>query len=952
MALIRYSRGTQRATKTVEQRSATSEDDFIDKILADVASAKYQQFFCAPMRKGTHPKGIKESGYQGENYWRLSDHAEPWRVARFDCDGFDSPQTFEALKTYLQKFKGFLYTTTNYTSTSPRCRFVILLDAEISRCEGKRVCKGIASEIDLYLLGCADLIGDWQPAIEWDESVYLAEQQCYMPVVDRTGNLETKTGEKVTDAITVRFEGELANVAHYLTMMPEELTRSRRMTGKHADHKELSEADPTTSEHWALWEGIDQHTMDDLRSALFSPGMIKISEGPRKPWQAIIANLCYLKDTPFDNAAYQLALEWSEAGGIAFDADTFNGTWETSRADLTSYKAIFAEAQRKGWENPQTLRPYLEKEKTGFYMTEEGLMENYEAGSKGAKDIIARKISAAFAVRGRTRDAYGDNWGRLVEFRDFDSETKHYVVPDEHLHKQGSDVPQRLASMGLWINNGMAKPLLAYLNIVSATKRITCTAITGWYQGKVFVLPDGSIGKDADSVMYQHTGRDKCQLSQAGTIDEWQQHIANKCAGNSRLVFSVCVALAAPLMDVTGMDGGVFSLLGASTKGKSTAQHVAASVWGKGTTSGGYVRTWNTSLVGLEVMATTHNDLPLILDELKAVSAKIVGSTAYMLAMGRGKERGTKDISLREVLQWRTLVLASSERPFGSYLKAAGETVEAGQQARFVDVPAIVSEITGLFDTLHGLERTEEYSKHFADGLNRSAATYYGSAGVAWLEYITNSVRSKLIGRVDELRETFRQQYRPKDTGAQLDRVMERFTLCAVAGEVATAAGITGWQEGEAFKGVGSCFQAYVAERGTLRDMEGVNGVEHLRQYLSANGPTNFMRCSSDKVRVHDGYITLLDGGCASADFDNLAIDTPEPEAESIAECYWILPEAMQRILANYNHNATMNALDATGALLSKKSKNGELEHNPRMTDPVQKQRRRYYRIDANSLFS
>lgn len=217
-------------------------------------------------------------------------------------------------------------------------------------------------------------------------------------------------------------------------------------------------------------------------------------------------------------------------------------------------------------------------------------------------------------------------------------------------------------------------------------------------------------------------------------------------------------------------------------------------------------------------MATTHNDLPLILDELKAVSAKIVGSTAYMLAMGRG----TKDIALLEALQWRTLVLASSERPFDSYLKAAGETVEAGQQARFVDVPAIVSETTGLFDTLHGLELTEEYSEHFANGLNRSVATYYGTAGIAWLEYITCSVRSKLIVRVDELREAFRQRYRPKDTGAQLDRVMERFTLCAVAGEVATAAGITGWQEGEAFKGVGSCFQAYVAERGTLRDMYAV----------------------------------------------------------------------------------------------------------------------------------
>lgn len=40
------------------------------------------------------------------------------------------------------------------------------------------------------------------------------------------------------------------------------------------------------------------------------------------------------------------------------------------------------------------------------------------------------------------------------------------------------------------------------------------------------------------------------------------------------------MALSAPLLDVLGVDGGVFSLKGPSSKGKSTAQHTAASVWG------------------------------------------------------------------------------------------------------------------------------------------------------------------------------------------------------------------------------------------------------------------------------------------------------------------------------------------------------------------------------------
>ncbi|MBN4863811.1 DUF927 domain-containing protein [Providencia stuartii] len=38
--------------------------------------------------------------------------------------------------------------------------------------------------------------------------------------------------------------------------------------------------------------------------------------------------------------------------------------------------------------------------------------------------------------------------------------------------------------------------------------------------------------------------------------------MAAKCVNNTRLVFAVCVALSAPLLDVLGVDGGVFSLKG------------------------------------------------------------------------------------------------------------------------------------------------------------------------------------------------------------------------------------------------------------------------------------------------------------------------------------------------------------------------------------------------------
>lgn len=958
MALIRYSRGTKRTAKTVEQCNAASEDAFIDGILADVASAKYQQFFCAPMRKGTHPKGAKNPGYRGEKYWRLSAHVEPWRVARFDCDSFDSPRTFNELKTYLNRFKGFLYTTTNYTPSEPRCRFVILLDAEVDREEGKRVCEGIQAEIEAHFsqLLADDLTGYWSPAIGWDKSVYQGEQQCYMPVVDPTGNLKTTSGEAVTPAISLRFDGELANTAHYLERVPEKVQHNRTR-GK----RNLDLSDSATSEAFLQFEGIDKHTMADLRSALYSPGLMRISEGGRQPWQKIIAALCYLKDTPLESEAYQLAREWSEAGGAAFDEQAFETCWETSRADYTSYKVIFTEAQRSGWKNPQILRPYLDLEKPGFYMTADGLMENIAAGAKSDGDFVARKISACFVNKGQTRDADSGNWGQLLAFKDRDGCYKRFIVPDAELHKQGSDIPRQLAADGLWINTDMGKRLLAYLNIARSPKRITCTPSTGWCGENAFVLSDGAVGPGAEKVIFQHTGRVKHHTGQAGTLDEWKQSIAAPVAGNSRLIFAVCVALAAPLMSPAGLEGGVFSLLGVSTKGKSTAQRVAASVWGKGTTDGGYVGTWNATETAVEMLAAAHNDMPLILDELKAASPKLVGRVAHTLAAGQGKARGTKEITLRENFRWRTLVLASSEKPFESFLHAAGEIVEAGQQARFVDVPAIVNEITGVFDNLHGVPVSTENAKAFADNLSRAAVRYYGTAGRAWLNYLTAAGFGQINLLVGELRDTFRQQYRPDDAGSQLDRVLERFTICAVAGELATRAGVTGWQTGEALAGVGACFTAYVEQRGTLRDMEGVNGVEHLKRYLSDYGRSRFVRHSGDKTSVHDGYVATVSGGkvIESDDFNNLTIPETQPDT-GVEVHYWIFSEAMDRILEGHNLMSTIASMEESGALITgeaRKKEPGRLTPkgrvaNPRGYDPVDRNRRRYYRINGNMLFS
>ncbi|HGJ5881295.1 MAG TPA: DUF927 domain-containing protein [Arsenophonus nasoniae] len=945
---IYYSRGAHRYDTPPEQRCAENEDQFIEQLLSDTASAKYLQYFCAPMNSGEHPrsKDPKEKNperFEGIKNWRLQQLAANRRFISFDCDEFDSPKTFNALVEYLkQRFKGFLYTTFNYTQECPRCRFVLLLDTEVSREEGLQLCYAVENDIDkgLSSLARSQTSTNWNPCIKWDSSVYLAEQQCYLPIKGAICK-KTKTGQPVTDAIAYKFKGDLVNVTEYLSREFDKETPLPRKYSSHSDDEANLDR----------WFEVDEYTLSDLRDALFFPPMIAISNGGRSEWQKIIAGLGSLKDTPYEDEAYQLALSWSEAGEEAFEQTHFDETWHTSRADLTSYKAVFAKAARLGWINPQILRPYLDLKKVGLYMTEEGLKQNIEEGTGKNKTIVAKNITAHFSIIGLTRDAYSDNWGKLITFKDRDDELKQFVVPDEQLHKQGSDIPQRLANLGLWININKSRVLLEYLNVTSAKERITLADTTGWFCHHTFVLPDKTLGRTDKKIMYRMAGRKKTensQLSQKGTLEDWQQHIASKCRGNTRLLFSVCVALAAPLLDILGVDGGVFSLKGASTKGKSTAQHVAASVWGSGATTGGYSHSCNTSLVGIEVLATAHNDLPLILDELKSANPKLVGQIAYMLALGQGKVRGTKEVTLRDTLQWRTLVLASSEDDFENYLKIAGEPIAAGQQARFVDIPAIVSDKLGVFDTIHGVDD----AKTFADSLNSLTTQYYGTAGIYWLEKLTHAERSTLIAKLTTFISAFKKQYRPENASSQLDRVLERFALCAAAGELAIESGVVKWKAEECIWGVGECFNSYVEERGTVGDLESVNGINQLIGYLSTYKESRFRHVGSPSaLSIFDGYyIASMEGE------NSLADGFGETERVSNDSVYWITPDALKnRILANCNLEMTLAELYRIGALIDARATTDakgryKIEYNPRVRDPFDRTRRRYYRIDEEKL--
>src|SRR5262249_43831620 len=161
-----------------------------------------------------------------------------------------------------------------------------------------------------------------------------------------------------------------------------------------------------------------------------------------------------------------------------------------------------------------------------------------------------------------------------------------------------------------------------------------------------------------------------------------------------------------------------------SSKGKTTAGQVAASVWGSGAdpaeaAGAAFVRKWNATANAVEAIAAEHCDGLLVLDEIGEAQAPDLGRLIYQLAGGQGKSSISRDTAQRMPRTWRVLVLSTGESPVQDVIESAGRRVRGGQLVRMVDIPATGKDGDIIHDP-HGLE-----AARFVQRVKRACATSY-----------------------------------------------------------------------------------------------------------------------------------------------------------------------------------------------------------------------------------
>ena len=497
-----------------------------------------------------------------------------------------------------------------------------------------------------------------------------------------------------------------------------------------------------------------------------------------------------------------------------------------------------------------------------------------------------------------TEDGQNNNFGRLLRFRNTLGHWREWAMPMELLRGLGDEMRGELLDMGVEINPQSKTLLSQYLQSVHPKRRVHCALQVGWC-GDSFVLPDAVVGSSASSVIFQSGECPHGEYTCAGTLEGWQSEVAARAVGNPLLAQTVSASFAGPVLKRSNAEGGGLHYTGDSSIGKTAFIVAGCSTWG----GANYLRSWKATANGMEAAAAMSNDGLLALDEISECDPQDVGAIVYALANGIGKQRASRTGSARPVARWRCFVLSSGERSVSTHMAQGGRRAKAGQSVRLLDVP--VSGKFGAWDDLHGLPT----GAAFSDALKRAAVTHYGHAGRAFLDHLTRDERN-FSGELERIKGL--QMFSVEGGEGQDKRAAARFAMVALAGELATEYGITGWEEGMGIEAAAAGFEAWRSLR-TRGNDERRQILEAVSDFIDRHGDSRFS--STEKVMRYD-----RDGECLGPDTHAGAYATIRDRAgwwenEGDERAYLFTAEGMREALRGFDFKRALDTLQEAKAL-------------------------------------
>lgn len=260
---------------------------------------------------------------------------------------------------------------------------------------------------------------------------------------------------------------------------------------------------------------------------------------------------------------------------------------------------------------------------------------------------------------------------------------------------------------------------------------------------------------------------DSLDLTPTGSIEIWSEMVKNEVLGNMPMEFVLCASLSSVLLAMLNLsfDFGsiVINLANTSSKGKTTAAMLAASVFSNPQLNRGTAISYNATENSLQEFIARCNGLTVVLDEAAVCNTQNLQKLLYSIALGRSKMRLNGDSTQKEVKEFSSVIFSTAEFNF-----IEDESLD-GIRTR-------VFEITDILTT----------SAKNSDNIKRTVIKNYAVAGNVFIEHLIKKSQNKIESDYEQIKQQLVGEYKKSQKNYKnhnlIERILSKLAIILQAG--------------------------------------------------------------------------------------------------------------------------------------------------------------------------
>lgn len=397
------------------------------------------------------------------------------------------------------------------------------------------------------------------------------------------------------------------------------------------------------------------------------------------------------------------------------------------------------------------------------------------------KSMSLIPICDPFEVMGRTYDETGENTGLLIRFaaNRASKDIVEATVLIADLVSDARKVVSDLAGKGLWVSADRyaVGKVAELLSLIRPENDVVTVSRPGWH-GPVFVSPTSEVFGESDNLYRLSEGSRFEDCGKAGSLEAWCRaaQAALECPNGDFLCVGLLSGLAGPLVNLMGSATSLLiNFAGTTSRGKTTAQRLGASIWGNPYKDAALVK-FNVTPGAIEAIAAKANGNLLAIDEggQSSMTGPQYQTAVFNLAEGTGKRRLTPSAEEKKVRQWSTGITISEEVGFADKVKRDGRSPAAGAVARIWEV------------SVDDAEELDDETVAEIEAIQRN----YGWAAPVFIQHLIDQGYPKDVERLRERVNEAELNLSADHKAPQQRRVAGAAAVLLVAGELAQEAGL------------------------------------------------------------------------------------------------------------------------------------------------------------------